>query len=233
MAGVVAGHGALPLTRANPAPGKLGCHKITIAMASHNASLDKRNPALVISRRAAFSSAAMLSLPLLEAILSRKAAALIEADDDEELLEKVKGDRQKRLEKRETLIGLKDETAYVQNAVYQMSKAGQAIEKDDFVEASNILGAADWVSKTKEAFSKVCGRTQDHKSSFTCLYSMQVSKNSEQQGQAEIFTSSLQTLQTAVSNKDGQSAKVAFFTSATALEKWTSLTGLTEQIKGL
>ncbi|XP_002971705.2 thylakoid lumenal 16.5 kDa protein, chloroplastic isoform X2 [Selaginella moellendorffii] len=214
MAGVVAGHGALPLTRANPAPGKLGCHKITIAMASHNASLDKRNPALVISRRAAFSSAAMLSLPLLEAILSRKAAALIEADDDEELLEKVKGDRQKRLEKRETLIGLKDETAYVQNAVYQMSKAGQAIEKDDFVEASNILGAADWVSKTKEAFSKV-------------------SKNSEQQGQAEIFTSSLQTLQTAVSNKDGQSAKVAFFTSATALEKWTSLTGLTEQIKGL
>ncbi|EFJ27454.1 hypothetical protein SELMODRAFT_412250 [Selaginella moellendorffii] len=183
-------------------------------MASHNASLDKRNPALVISRRAAFSSAAMLSLPLLEAILSRKAAALIEADDDEELLEKVKGDRQKRLEKRETLIGLKDETAYVQNAVYQMSKAGQAIEKDDFVEASNILGAADWVSKTKEAFSKV-------------------SKNSEQQGQAEIFTSSLQTLQTAVSNKDGQSAKVAFFTSATALEKWTSLTGLTEQIKGL
>lgn len=48
--------------------------------------------------------------------------------------------------------------AYVQELVYKLSKAGQAIENNDLTAASIVLGPStdtDWVKKGNAAFKKV------------------------------------------------------------------------------
>ncbi|KAJ7558404.1 hypothetical protein O6H91_04G037500 [Diphasiastrum complanatum] len=121
-------------------------------------------------------------LPFLGLGVSDFAFGLLEADDDEALLEKVKVDRQKRLQKREALNSFKKETASVQNAVYNLSRVGEALDVSDYKTASSILGAssgdAEWVVQVKDALLKV-------------------SMSADEQVEADQFSSSLSSLQTA------------------------------------
>ncbi|KAK6941670.1 hypothetical protein RJ641_027047 [Dillenia turbinata] len=144
-------------------------------------------------------------------------AAILEADDDEELLERVKRDRKKRLERQGVINSSIKETAYLQDLVYQLSKVGQAIDNNDLSVASSVLGPntqTDWVQKANIAFSKL-------------------STSPEEKTEVDIFNSSLASLISSVVKKDVESSKVAFVSSASALEKWTALTGLVGQLKGL
>ncbi|GMH04534.1 hypothetical protein Nepgr_006374 [Nepenthes gracilis] len=144
-------------------------------------------------------------------------AAILEADDDEELLERVKKDRKKRIERQGVINSYKKETAYLQDLVYKLSKVGQAIENSDLNEASSVLGQsteADWIQKANSAFTKL-------------------SSSPEEKAEVDTFNSSIGKLISSVVKKDMNVSKMAFVSSASALEKWTALTGLSEQLKGL
>ncbi|XP_077209896.1 chloroplast thylakoid lumen protein isoform X2 [Tasmannia lanceolata] len=85
-------------------------------------------------------------------------AAILEADDDVELLEKVKRDRKKRLQRQEVVNSSKKETGYLQELVYKLSKVGQAIDNNDLSAASSVLGPnanSDWVQNVNRAFTKL------------------------------------------------------------------------------
>ncbi|OAY31706.1 thylakoid lumenal 16.5 kDa protein, chloroplastic isoform X2 [Manihot esculenta] len=144
-------------------------------------------------------------------------AAILEADDDEELLERVKRDRKKRIERQGFISSSNKETGYLQDLVYKLSKVGQAIENNDLSTAGSVLGGStntDWVQKANIAFSKLSSSTEEKK-------------------QVDTFNSSLSSLISSVTGKDIESSKLAFVSSATAFEKWTTLTGLFGQLKGL
>ncbi|KAK1373461.1 hypothetical protein POM88_029654 [Heracleum sosnowskyi] len=88
-------------------------------------------PALTLSKRnmsIGLTTTFLVSLAG-KALCSDANAAILEADDDIELLEKVKKDRQKRLEKQGVISSSDKERGYVQDLVYKLSKVGQAIEK--------------------------------------------------------------------------------------------------------
>ncbi|KAF3453716.1 hypothetical protein FNV43_RR04157 [Rhamnella rubrinervis] len=144
-------------------------------------------------------------------------AAILEADDDVELLEKVKQDRKKRLERQGAIDSSKEEKGYLQELVYKLSKVGQAIDNNDLSAASSVLGGstdADWVKKANKAFTKL-------------------SSSPEEKSQVDTFNSSLASLISSVTRNDVESSKIAFVSSASAFEQWTTLTGLIEQLKGL
>ncbi|KAL5769015.1 hypothetical protein ACOSP7_015574 [Xanthoceras sorbifolium] len=144
-------------------------------------------------------------------------AAILEADDDVELLERVKGDRQKRLERQVVINSSKQETGYLQDLVFKLSKVGQAIDNNDLSTASSVLGGStdtDWVKKANIAFTKL-------------------SYGPEEMTEVDTFNSSLASLISSVKKNDIESSKIAFVTSASAFEKWTSLTGFVEKLKGL
>ncbi|KAI9117156.1 hypothetical protein K1719_011322 [Acacia pycnantha] len=144
-------------------------------------------------------------------------AAILEADDDEELMEKVKKDRKKRLERQGVINSSKKEKEYLQDVVYNLSKVGQAIENNDLTTASSVLGGStntEWVQKANVALNKL-------------------SSSPEEKDAVDIFNSSLATLISSVSKNDVESSKLAFVSSASAFEKWTTMTGLFEQLKGL
>ncbi|XP_019417252.1 PREDICTED: thylakoid lumenal 16.5 kDa protein, chloroplastic-like isoform X2 [Lupinus angustifolius] len=144
-------------------------------------------------------------------------AAILEADDDIELLEKVKRDRKQRLERESLINSSKIETGYLQQLVYKLSEVGQAIENNDLSAAGSVLGEGtdtDWVKKANIAFDKL-------------------SSSPEEKTEVDTFNSSLASLISSVSKKDIESSKLAFVSSASAFEKWTSLTGLAIQLKGL
>ncbi|XP_054820288.1 thylakoid lumenal 16.5 kDa protein, chloroplastic-like [Prosopis cineraria] len=144
-------------------------------------------------------------------------AAILEADDDEELLEKVKRDRKKRLERQGVISSSTKEKEYLQDLVYNLSKVGQAIENNDLATAGSVLGGStntDWVQKANVAFNKL-------------------SSSPEEKDEVDIFNSSLASLISSVAKNDVESSKLAFVSSASAFEKWTSMTGLFAQLKGL
>ncbi|KAK1298137.1 hypothetical protein QJS10_CPB14g01077 [Acorus calamus] len=144
-------------------------------------------------------------------------AAILEADDDVELLERVKKDRQKRLERQGVISSSNKETGYLQELVYKLSKVAQAIEKNDLSTATSVLGSntnSDWVKNINKAFTKL-------------------SSTPEEMIEVDTFNSSLASLISSVNKKDVESSKLAFISSADALEKWIVLTGLVGKIKGL
>ncbi|XP_050378449.1 thylakoid lumenal 16.5 kDa protein, chloroplastic [Argentina anserina] len=141
-------------------------------------------------------------------------AAILEADDDVELLEKVKKDRQKRLEKQLVISSAKKETGDLQGLVFRLSKVGQAIDGNDLSTARSVLGDKDWVKKANVALNKL-------------------SSSPEEQTEVDAFNSSLASLISSVTKNDQEASKLAFVASATAIEKWTALTGLVGQLKGL
>ncbi|KAK2966219.1 hypothetical protein RJ640_010036 [Escallonia rubra] len=165
-------------------------------------------------------------------------AAILEADDDLELLEKVKKDRKKRIEKQGVISSSNKETgkanressplraivgnvslpcSYLQDVIYKLSEVGQAIENNDLPAASSVLGQTtdtEWIKKANAALTKL-------------------SSSSEEKTEADAFYSSLSSLISSVIQKDIEASKVAFVASASAFEKWTNITGLVGQLKGL
>ncbi|KAI3973954.1 hypothetical protein MKX01_030530 [Papaver californicum] len=168
-------------------------------------------------RNLAFSLTATFSLLLTSNGLLDANAAILEADDDLELLEKVKQDRKKRLEQQEIISSANSEKEYLQELIYKLSKVGQAIDNNDLSTASSVLSPSnktDWQQKVNEAFAKL-------------------SSSAEEKTEVDTFNSSLSTLISSVTQNDIKSAQTAFLSSAVALEKWTVLTGLVGQLKGI
>ncbi|KAK7388674.1 hypothetical protein VNO78_23497 [Psophocarpus tetragonolobus] len=144
-------------------------------------------------------------------------AAILEADDDEELLEKVKRDRKKRLERQGVIKSSTKETGYLQDLVYKLSEVGKAIENNDLPTAASVFGSGtetDWVQNANIALNKL-------------------SASPEEKTAVDTFNSSLASLISSVAGNDVESSKLAFVSSASAFEKWTYLTGLVVQLKGL
>ncbi|EHA8588903.1 putative Thylakoid lumenal 16.5 kDa protein, chloroplastic [Cocos nucifera] len=216
----------------------------------------KAPPPVPLSRRHGLSvgfTAFALSL-----LANPSRAAILEAEDDEELLERVKKDRRKRLQRQGVISSSDKETGssfltppfaelasqiillllsnpvfvalfydtfqtietmewrYLQELVYKLSKVGQAIENNDLSAASSVLGPsanADWVQNVNTAFTKL-------------------SSSPEEKIEVDSFNSSLASLFSSVGKHDIESSKLAFVSSATALEKWIGLTGLVGQLKG-
>ncbi|KAL2340364.1 hypothetical protein Fmac_008304 [Flemingia macrophylla] len=170
-------------------------------------------------------------------------AAILEADDDVELLEKVKRDRKKRLEKQGVISSSKQETGYLQDLVYKLSAVGQALEKNDLTAAGSVLGGStdtDWVQRANIAFNKLvtggCLFPGYLNSSIAPSFDFsekELSSSPEEKTEVDSFNSSLASLISSVSKNDVESSKIAFVSSATAFEKWTSMTGLASQLKGL
>ncbi|KAF7103262.1 hypothetical protein CFC21_104268 [Triticum aestivum] len=187
-----------------------------VAVAS-SAGQDGRRDAAVVGRRRGIASCLLAALALAGSSSGGAArAAILEADDDMELLERVKEDKKKRLQKQGIISSSAAETGYLQDLVYKLSKVGQAIDKDDLAAAGDVLGPAPdapWVQNVNAAFSKF-------------------SSSSEEKSAVDSFNSSLSSLFTSVSKSDINSSKSAFVSSATALEKWVELAGLTGKLKG-
>ncbi|KAG0454827.1 hypothetical protein HPP92_024119 [Vanilla planifolia] len=194
----------------------LACNSRMSAESATSKASVVANPAstLFMGRREGISACfTVLTLSLSGASLS----AVLEADDDVELLEKVKKDRKKRLERQGVISSSTKETGYLQELVYRLSKVGRAIENNDFSSASAVLGPsseADWVQNVNFAFTKL---TSSH----------------EEKSEADAFKSSLANLISSVDKHDMESSKLAFVSSASAFEKWVELTGLLGLLKGL
>ncbi|KAL4589784.1 hypothetical protein LXL04_002694 [Taraxacum kok-saghyz] len=144
-------------------------------------------------------------------------AAILEPDDDLELMEKIKKDRKKRIEKQTVLNSSSKDREYLQDVIYKLSKVGQAIENNDLASAGSVLGQtpdADWVKMANAALS-------------------QLSSSPEEISEVDAFNSSLTSLYSSVTKNDIEASKLAFVDSASAFEKWTTLTGLVGQLKGL
>ncbi|KNA13127.1 hypothetical protein SOVF_119550 [Spinacia oleracea] len=171
--------------------------------------VSKRSFALSLSS-AFLISLAGKGVPLAE-------AAPLEDEDDLELLEKVKRDRKKRLERQGAINSSTKEKGYLQDVVYKLSEVGQAIDSNDLKAASSVLGAStdtDWIKKANSAFTKL-------------------SLDAEEKEEVDMFNTSISKLISTVALKDVESSKVAFVSSASAFEKWTALTGLNGVLKGI
>ncbi|OEL17929.1 Thylakoid lumenal 16.5 kDa protein, chloroplastic, partial [Dichanthelium oligosanthes] len=129
-------------------------------VSSSSGGQDRREAVVVVGRRSGLASCVLAALAASFSPLAadRPARALVlEADDDIELLERVKEDRKKRLQKQGIISSSGTETGYLQDLIYKLSKVGQAIDKDDLPAASSVLGAssdAQWVQNINAAFSK-------------------------------------------------------------------------------
>ncbi|KAF8393205.1 hypothetical protein HHK36_021446 [Tetracentron sinense] len=190
-------------------------HKVKRELTLCKASSEPPPP--LTKRNFAICLTTTFTLSLSDQAFSLANAAILEADDDEELLEKVKKDRKKRLERQGVISSSNKETASLQELVYKLSKVGQAIDNNDLSAASSVLGPStntDWVKKVNVAFNKL-------------------SYSPEEKSEVDTFNSSLASLISSVTRNDVESSKQAFVSSASAFEKWTALTGLVGQLKGL
>ncbi|XP_038974535.1 thylakoid lumenal 16.5 kDa protein, chloroplastic [Phoenix dactylifera] len=182
---------------------------------SKSKPIAKAPPPVPLSRRHGLSVG--LTALTLSVLANPSRAAILEADDDEELLERVKKDRKKRLQRQGVISSSDKETGYLQELIYKLSKVGQAIENNNLSAASSVLGPsanADWLQNVNTAFTKL-------------------SSSPEEKIEVDTFNSSLASLFSSVGKRDIESSKLAFVSSATALEKWIGLTGLVGQLKGL
>ncbi|KAB5551920.1 hypothetical protein DKX38_009231 [Salix brachista] len=192
------------------------------------------SPVIITKRSLSISFLTSFVFSLASGGNSSANAAILEADDDEELLEKVKRDRKKRLEKQGVISSANQEKGYLQDLVYKMSKVGQAIDKNDLSTAGSVLGGStdtDWVQKANIAFTKHDSFLIN--SDYFGTISLQLSSSPDEKTQVDTFNSSLASLISSVTGNDIESSKTAFVSSANAFEKWTALTGLVGQLKGL
>ncbi|URE41914.1 Thylakoid lumenal 16.5 kDa protein, partial [Musa troglodytarum] len=112
-------------------------------------------------------------------------------------------DRKKRLQRQGVISSSDKEKGYLQELIYKLSKVGQALENDDLTAASSLLGPstnADWVKN--------------------------LSTSPEEKTEVDNFNSSLTSLFRSVGDRDIESSKLAFVSSASALEKWVGFAGL-------
>ncbi|XP_052158418.1 thylakoid lumenal 16.5 kDa protein, chloroplastic [Oryza glaberrima] len=191
---------------------------VAAAAAAVSSQCHQERRAVVVGRRSGLASCllAAVAASFSGAGAGAARAAVLEADDDIELLERVKEDRKKRLQKQGVISSSGTETGYLQDLIYKLSKVGQAIDKNDLPAASSVLGPnsdAQWVQNINVAFTKF-------------------SSSPEEKNMVDSFNSSLASLITSVNKSDVDSSKSAFVSSATTLEKWIASAGLSGQLKG-
>ncbi|KAJ6331854.1 hypothetical protein OIU76_010274 [Salix suchowensis] len=158
------------------------------------------SPVIITKRSLSISFLTSFVFSLASGGNSSANAAILEADDDEELMEKVKRDRKKRLEKQGVISSANQEKGYLQDLVYKLSKVGQAIDKNDLSTAGSVLGGStdtEWVQKANIAFTKL-------------------SSSPDEKTQVDTFNSSLASLISSVTGNDIESSKTAFVSSADA-----------------
>jgi hypothetical protein len=177
---------------------------------------------VVLARRAAIAS-----LPLFAAALAmpKQARALIPDEEDEEMLERAKANRAKRLEQqRETTReflreeGLKNsqldqELLPVQRAVNQLAKSGSQLEAGDVRGASSTLSGG-WTRELTSAAARIADSDTSRAS-------------------ADSLSSALDGLKSAASSGDLAGSKRAYVSLVGELQGWASAAGVTAQLKGL
>jgi len=219
LAGCGAAAQELPVQQLPPAAANRTKKALSLRGVSSSGGGQDWREAVVVGRRSGLASCVLAALAASFSPLAgdRPARAMVlEEDEDIELLERVKEDRKKRLQKQGVISSSGTETGYLQDLIYKLSKVGQAIDKDDLPAASSVLGPSpdtQWVQNINAAFSKF-------------------SSSPEERSMVDSFNSSLASLFTSVNKLDAESSKSAFVSSATALEKWIALAGLSGQLKG-
>lgn len=169
---------------------------------------------------------AALGICLLPAFLSvPRANALLLDDEDEEMVEKAKANRSKRLaQQRETTRqfikeeGLGDrrldqELVPVQKAVYQLAKSGSQLESGDLKAVSSTLSGS-WVSDFEKA-ALLVSTSEDTKSSAASIFSQ------------------IGSLKSAAGSGDLKGSKQQFVAVVQAVQSWVSSSGLSGNLKGL
>lgn len=144
-------------------------------------------------------------------------AGIMEVGGDQKLQEKVKDDRKKRLQKQGALSPSDNETALLQDFVYKLGKLSQAIEKEDISVASKLLGPGidtDWVQKVNFALN-------------------QLSTNGESIVEIDNLNINLASLIASVDKNDIPTAKQSFLAVSNAFKKWSTITGVAKQLKGI
>jgi hypothetical protein len=182
----------------------------------------------VVKAESASSRRQALGLSLLTTgltLLPNNAWALIPDEEDEEMLERAKANRQKRLAaQKETTRnflaeeGLKDklldsELIPVQKAVVQLAKSGSQLESGDLKGASATLSSG-WVEEFKRATQKLDAN------------------DTEQERAAAIFNG-INSLQDATKSGDVRASKQSYVAVVSAVQDWASSTGLAANLKGL
>ncbi|KAG4970730.1 hypothetical protein JHK82_036424 [Glycine max] len=105
---------------------------------------------------------------------------------------------------------------YLQDLVYKLSKVGKAIENSDLSTAASVFGSGtdtDWVQNANISLNKGILKMVATRSFVLTLV-------------PDFYF-------LAVAGKDVESSKLAFVSSVSAFEKWSSLMGLVVQLKGL
>lgn len=174
------------------------------------------------SRRQALAG---LSLATGLALLPNRAWALIPDEEDEEMLEKAKANRQKRLQAQKEVTreflredGLKDklldsELVPVQKAVFQLAKSGSQLESGDLKAASATLNSG-WVDDFKRATAVL-------------------DANDTEQARAAAIFDNISSLQDATKRGDVKGSKQTFVAVVSAVQDWANSTGLAANLKGL
>eukprot|EP00879_Flechtneria_rotunda_P001730 GHRR01001893.1.p2 GENE.GHRR01001893.1~~GHRR01001893.1.p2 ORF type:complete len:228 (+),score=65.93 GHRR01001893.1:44-685(+) len=154
-----------------------------------------------------------------------KAWALIPNEEDEELLERAKANRQKRLAlQKETTRdfireeGLKDkqlnsELIPVQKAVNQLAKSGAQLEAGDLKAVSSTLNSS-WVDDFQRATAVL-------------------DASDSQKDQAAAIFDGISGLKASVGSGDLRASKQKFVSLVAAVEGWAKTTGLAADLKGL
>jgi len=115
-------------------------------------------------------------------LTSLPAQALIDYDEDDELLSKIRADRKAKVQ--EELIseatfvkeggfkakGFDTELVYVQKAINRLSKAGAYLKDGQASDMSGVIGGGAWVSDLKKATNAI-SRTDEAKETAAGMYS--------------------------------------------------------------
>ena len=164
-----------------------------------------------------------LSLPLMSTV-SLPSYALIPDDDDEEMVERAKANRRKRLageKKAEQAFSrsegfvdksTKKEIVSVQIAVNALAKAGEALASSDVGSAANAL-SGQWSAEFEDAAKAL-------------------SINDDTKAAAEATIAEIGALKQAASSGSLDSAKKEYDDAVTALTSWTSKAAISS-LKGI
>lgn len=174
----------------------------------------------LVDRRALLSAAVVGS-----SLIVPKAWALIPDEEDEELLERAKANRQKRIaaQKETTRTFLQEEGVTnrtlnaelvpVQKAVFQLAKSGSEIESGDLRAASSTLSGG-WVGD----FERATG---------------QLDASDAEAASAKAILAGINSLKATTGKGDVKASKQEFVTLVAAVQDWAVSTGLSASLKGL
>lgn len=186
----------------------------------------RQRSAIVCNAQVEFNRRAALAASLVPTFFFvPKANALILDEEDEEMLEKAKANRAKRLaEQRETTRQFMQEEGLdnrrldqklvpVQRAVNELAKSGSQIEAADLKAAATTLSGS-WVAEFQNA-------------------SLSVSLSEEAQSSANAIFTQLDSLKSAAGTGDVKASKKQFVAVVNAVDAWATQSGVRANLKGL